>query len=96
MGTQEMYAFFLNSLVKPFEIYSWKVPQKTLALLIKVFLSFLLEMQLSGFAVLIAVKTLSYDRGPVLVATSPASQPCSCQLSFPYSGLKSFPGTCFK
>jgi len=32
--------FFLNSLVKPFEIYSWKVLQKRLALLIKAFIFF--------------------------------------------------------
>lgn len=34
--------FLLNSLVKAFEIYSWKVLQKRLALLIKAFISFLL------------------------------------------------------
>lgn len=34
--------FFLNSLVKPFEIYSGKVTQKRLALLIKAFITFLL------------------------------------------------------
>lgn len=51
---------------------------------------------LSVFAVPIAVKMLGHDPGPVLIATCPASQPCSRQLSFPYSGLKSFCGTCFK
>ena len=47
-------------------------------------------MQLSVFAVLIAVKMLGHDPGPVFIATCPASEPCSCQLSFPYIRLKSF------
>lgn len=38
----DAHFFLLNSLVKPFEIYSWKVLQKRLALLIKAFISFLL------------------------------------------------------
>lgn len=43
MGAQEMCTLFLNSLVKPFEICSWKVPQKRSPLLIKPFISFLLS-----------------------------------------------------
>lgn len=39
---RDVHFFLLNSLVKAFEIYLWKVHQKRLALLIKAFISFLL------------------------------------------------------